>query len=76
MINKATKCLHHIVGSGRLSLLGGPGRTPCGWVYSTATGEVLREPPTSITAERICSRCLPELREQRSGEASDSEPDA
>ena len=62
--NVATKCLHHSGGSGRMSLQSGPGRTPCGWVFTASTGEVLKEPPANASARLTCARCLPELRTQ------------
>ena len=62
VVNKATGCVHHSGGSGCLPLLRSSARTPCGWVYDEANGDLMKELPPSAVRRQICGRCLPDLR--------------
>ena len=74
VVNMRTACVHHSGGYGKMPQVGGLTRTPCGWEYTAATGQVVREPPPNVCAAQVCARCLPDLRARLSVVNASSSP--
>ena len=65
VLNRASGCYHASGQHGRLPRMRDAARTPCGWRFSSETGDLVDVMPNDVQASHICSRCLPRLRQER-----------